>query len=223
MTTDRRRDGARGGRRRATVAAALVAVLVGGACAQEADGPDAAIGGDAGEFAASEQYLAGVAAATEGSSYRMSMDMTMVGEDAGGSFEVGGTFMTGEVDGDRTSTHNSGARGNGLEVPCRLMYWADAQTTSGARMPSSVSIAHSVIVVPSGRVSVAVVPLSKSLGPGACPLGSRANIGSRWRSLAARTPETAATSVARKAAGTISVGLAEPATAKIAIAVVGMI
>ena len=103
MTTDRRRDGARGGRRRATGAAALVAVLVGGACAQEADGPDAAIGGDAGEFAASEQYLAGVAAATEGSSYRMSMDMTMVGEDAGGSFEVGGTFMTGEVDGDRTS------------------------------------------------------------------------------------------------------------------------
>lgn len=103
MTTDRRRGSVRGARRQVTVAAALVAALVGGACAREADGPDAAVGGDVGEFAASERYLAGVAAATEGSTYRMSMDMTMVGEDSGGGFEVGGTFMTGEVDGDRSS------------------------------------------------------------------------------------------------------------------------
>ena len=88
------------GVRRAGVAAALAAALVGGACAQEADGPDAATGGDLGEFAATSEYLADVAEATEGLSYRMSMDMTMSVDAEGEGMEVGGRFMTGEVDGD---------------------------------------------------------------------------------------------------------------------------
>ena len=88
------------GVRRAGVAAALAAALVGGACAQEADGPDAATGGDLGEFAATSEYLADVAQATEGLSYRMSMDMTMSVDAEDDGMEVGGRFMTGEVDGD---------------------------------------------------------------------------------------------------------------------------
>ena len=88
------------GVRRAGVAAALATALVGGACAQEADGPDAATGGDLGEFAATSEYLADVAEATEGLSYRMSMDMTMSVDAEDEAMEVGGRFMTGEVDGD---------------------------------------------------------------------------------------------------------------------------
>ena len=60
------------------------------ACAQEAAPPDAATGAEVGEFAATNEYLAGVAEATDGLTYRMAMDMTMrIGAD-GESFEMGG-------------------------------------------------------------------------------------------------------------------------------------
>ncbi len=90
----------RRGGRRAGVAAALAAALVGGACAQEADGPDAATGAELGEFAATNEYLAGVAEATDGLTYRMSMDMAMTISAEGESMDMGGALMTGEVDGD---------------------------------------------------------------------------------------------------------------------------
>ena len=83
--------------------AVAVATLAGGACAHRADGPDATTGAQVGEFAATSEYLAGVADATEGLSYRMSMDMTMSMSGAGDSIEMGGPVMTGEVDGERSS------------------------------------------------------------------------------------------------------------------------
>jgi hypothetical protein len=92
-------------RRRAVATLGLVAALTGGACADSADGPDvAAIGGDVGEFAATSEYLSGVARATDGLSYRLSGDMTMRVEDGGDELEMGGAFLTGEVDGDLSST-----------------------------------------------------------------------------------------------------------------------
>ncbi|HEX6424795.1 MAG TPA: hypothetical protein VFZ79_15035 [Acidimicrobiales bacterium] len=86
----------------ATLAAA--AVGAGSACATEADlsGPDLEVVG-AGEFAATPAYLAAVADATDGLTYRMSMDMTMRFAAEGESFQAGGTFATGEVDGDLSS------------------------------------------------------------------------------------------------------------------------
>lgn len=104
MTTNRRRGGNRRGRRRpAIVAAVLATALVGGSCADEADGPDAATGPEVGEFAASREYLTGVAEATDGLTYRVSMDMTMTASDGNDSFDIGGTIMTGEADGQLTS------------------------------------------------------------------------------------------------------------------------
>lgn len=86
----------------ATVAAA--AVGAGPACATEADlsGPDLAVVG-AGEFAATPAYLTAVADATDGLTYRISLDMTMRFAAEGESFQAGGTFATGEVDGDASS------------------------------------------------------------------------------------------------------------------------
>jgi hypothetical protein len=86
----------------ATAATATVVVALGG-CAQEAQAPDAAIVGDVGEFAATSEYLAGVADAADGQTYRMAMDMTMHMDMAGESLDVGGSFMTGEVDGATSS------------------------------------------------------------------------------------------------------------------------
>lgn len=104
MATDTRlRSNRRGVRRRSTVAAALTVTLVGGGCADAAGGPDAAIGGEVGEFAATPEYLAGVADATDGLNYRMSMDMTMIVEAEGESLDMGGTLMTGEVEGERST------------------------------------------------------------------------------------------------------------------------
>ena len=104
-------DGQRGRRvrrgrraRQLMFTAVAAAALVGGACADSADGPDVAVGGDVGEFAATSDYLAGVAEATDGLAYRMSMDMTMSIAVQGESIETGGTFATGEIDGDRSST-----------------------------------------------------------------------------------------------------------------------
>jgi hypothetical protein len=92
------------GRRPVAIAATLAAALVGGACADAADPPDAATGAEVGEFAATSEYLAGVAEATDGLAYRMSMDMTMDISAEGESLEMGGEFATGEVDGDLSST-----------------------------------------------------------------------------------------------------------------------
>lgn len=80
----------------------VVAALVGAACAQQADWSDTTIAGDH-RFAASTEYLAGVAATTEGQSYRMSMDMSMTLTAEDESLFVDGTFMTGDTDGERTS------------------------------------------------------------------------------------------------------------------------
>ena len=88
--TTGRNSRVRRGRRRAGAAAALAAALVGGACAQEADGPDAATGAELGEFAATSDYLAGVAEATDGLTYRMSMDMAMTISAEGESMDIGG-------------------------------------------------------------------------------------------------------------------------------------
>ena len=91
--------------RRALVATlAAAAVGAGPACATEADlsGPDVEVVG-AGEFAATPAYLAAVADATDGLTYRISMDMTMRFAAEGESFQAGGTLATGEVDGDLSS------------------------------------------------------------------------------------------------------------------------
>jgi hypothetical protein len=102
-TDTRLRSNRRGARRRFTIAAALTLTLVGGACAKAADGPDAAIDVEVGDFAATPEYLAGVADATDGLTYRMSMDMTMAVEAEGESLDMGGTLMTGEVEGERST------------------------------------------------------------------------------------------------------------------------
>ena len=108
-------------------ALALVGALTFGACASEAgpdlagghgeattsegtttpdDGaPDATPGAGVGEFAATNEYLAGVARGAEGDSYRIAVDMAMHGSAPGEPvLEMGGQFMTGEVAGERSST-----------------------------------------------------------------------------------------------------------------------
>jgi hypothetical protein len=92
---------ARRAAKQAALAAAATALV--GACATESSGPDMATGGEVGDFAATSEYLAAVADGTDGLTYRMSMDMTMNVEAAGGGFEISGTFMTGETDGDRSA------------------------------------------------------------------------------------------------------------------------
>lgn len=92
--------------RRTAVVAWLgtAAALVLGACAQEGSPPDAVTGGEVGEFAATTDYLSGVAQAAEEQSFRMAIDMTVrssaPGEDG---FEFGGEMITGEVDGETSS------------------------------------------------------------------------------------------------------------------------
>lgn len=94
---------------RRTMTLALAGVVMATACASEADGgltaPDAATtGGELGAFAATPEYLHGVADATTGQSYRVEVDMTMQMSAPGeGSFDLGGQLMTGEVDGERSS------------------------------------------------------------------------------------------------------------------------
>lgn len=89
----------------AVIAAGGTALAL-GACAQEASDdalPDVATA-DFGEFAATTDYLSGVAQATEQQSYRMEVDMTMRGSAPGEeSLEVGGQFMSGETDGELSS------------------------------------------------------------------------------------------------------------------------
>jgi hypothetical protein len=98
-STERRRTA----RRFCGVGTAAVLLLL-GACAQEATAPDTATGTgtgtDVGEFAATSDYLSAVADATDGSTYRMAMDMTMRVGAEGESLEMGGPIMTGEADGD---------------------------------------------------------------------------------------------------------------------------
>ena len=93
-------------RARRALVATLAAAAVGGgpACATEADlsGPDVDVVGG-GEFAATSAYLTAVADGTDGLTYRISMDMAMRFTAQGESFQVGGTFATGEVDGDVSS------------------------------------------------------------------------------------------------------------------------
>jgi hypothetical protein len=99
--------------RTVALAAAVVAAIAAGGCAEEASGPDVAIGDDTttdgdvganvGEFAATTDYLVSVADATEGQTYRIAVDMAMQMGGQGTSFDVDGRLMTGEVDGDRTS------------------------------------------------------------------------------------------------------------------------
>jgi len=91
------------GRRCVAPMGAMAALLGVAACANEVSPPDVATGGDLGEFAATSDYLSSVAQATDGLSYRMSMDMTMAMDAPGESFEIGGDIMTGEVDGDTSS------------------------------------------------------------------------------------------------------------------------
>jgi hypothetical protein len=88
--------------RRQVLAAGLAAVLLASACAQSADGPDVAVG-EVGEFAATTEYLADLAGATDGRSYRLSMDMSMTFSGEGEHIEMSGTIMTGETDGEWTS------------------------------------------------------------------------------------------------------------------------
>ena len=85
--------------RRVAAVCSAAALLVVAACADEASPPDAATGAEVGEFAATNEYLAGVAEATDGLTYRMAMDMTMRFGADGESLEMGGPVMTGEVDG----------------------------------------------------------------------------------------------------------------------------
>jgi hypothetical protein len=108
-TRDRRRTG----RWMAVVTAAAAGLVVVAGCAREASGPDVAtgedapaddvVGADVGEFAASSEYIASVADATEGQTYRVAVDMAMQTGGEGMSFDVAGQLMTGEVDGDRSS------------------------------------------------------------------------------------------------------------------------
>jgi hypothetical protein len=88
--------------RRVVAVGSGAALLVVAACAQEATAPDTATGtgADVGEFAATGEYLSAVADATDGSTYRMTMDLTMRVGAEGESLEMGGPIMTGETDGD---------------------------------------------------------------------------------------------------------------------------
>lgn len=88
--------------RRCAAVAGVTAVLLGSACARPAEAPDVAVG-DVGEFAATSEYLAEVAGATDGRTYRMSMDMSMTMSAEGQGFDVSGTIMRGETDGEWTS------------------------------------------------------------------------------------------------------------------------
>lgn len=90
--------------RRVAAVGSAAALLVVAACADEASPPDAATSDDVGEFAATNEYLAGVADATDGLTYRMSMDMTMDVSAEGETMEMGGELATGEVDGELSST-----------------------------------------------------------------------------------------------------------------------
>ena len=49
------------------------------------------------------------------------------------------------------ASRSSGALGDALKVPCRLMKLDDAQAASGTRTPTSVSSAYSVVGVPCGH------------------------------------------------------------------------
>jgi hypothetical protein len=88
----------------AVVGLGTTAALVVGACAQEGSTADTVTGGELGEFAATTDYLSGVAQAAEEQSFRMAIDMTMRGSGPGEpGFDVGGEMMTGEVDGETSS------------------------------------------------------------------------------------------------------------------------
>lgn len=89
-------------RARPLAAAVLTAGLLASACAQPAGGPDVATG-DVGEFAATSEYLAAVAVATDGRSYRLTMDVSMTMSAEGEGFDMSGTLMSGETDGEWTS------------------------------------------------------------------------------------------------------------------------
>lgn len=99
-----RRTGSR--RIAAVIVAASTASMALGACAQEASdrlAPDLPTG-DFGEFAATTDYLSGVARAADQQSYRLAVDMTMRGSAPGeGAFEFGGLIMTGQADGELSS------------------------------------------------------------------------------------------------------------------------
>lgn len=89
------------------VGIAAITALGAGACAQKADGPaavpDVVTDLDVGEFAATSEYLTGIAEATDGQTYRVAFDMTMRFSGEGESVEMGGPLMTGEVDGDMSA------------------------------------------------------------------------------------------------------------------------
>jgi hypothetical protein len=173
MTTDRRVG--RIGRRQAAVAATLMA-LVGGACADEADGPDAATGAEVGDFAATSEYLAGVAEATDGLSYRMSMDMTMAFSFEGEGSEVGGTLLTGEVDGDTSSmTMDMGelfgdVPGAGLPEGGLTMEMVTDGTTLYLRAPYFTTMAEEMLAQGATRADLG-------------PLGDLAALGDEWGSI----------------------------------------
>jgi hypothetical protein len=97
--------GRKPGRRTAVVVGLGTTVaLVLGACAQEGSTPDTVTGGELGDFAATTDYLSGVARAAEEQSFRMAVDMTMRGSAPGeDEFEASGQMMTGEVDGETSS------------------------------------------------------------------------------------------------------------------------
>jgi hypothetical protein len=93
-----------GRRTAAVVGLGTTAALVLGACAQEASTPDTVTGGELGDFAATTDYLSGVARAAEEQSFRMAIDMTMRGSAPGeDEFEASGQMITGEVDGETSS------------------------------------------------------------------------------------------------------------------------
>jgi hypothetical protein len=92
------------------VAASAAAAMAAVGCAREAGGPDVAtgedapaedvVGADIGEFAATSEYLVDVADATEGQTYRVAVDVAMTMAGGAQGFNIDGTLMTGEVDGE---------------------------------------------------------------------------------------------------------------------------
>ena len=184
MATDTRlrsnSSGAR--RRRLTVAAALSLTLVSGACAKAADGPDAAIDVEVGDFAATPEYLAGVADATDGLTYRMSMDMAMVVDAEGESFDVGGTLMTGEVDGERsTMTLDMGALLRDIAAQAPADEPLPEAFTEGDLTMEMVTDGSTLYMRAPYFATIADLLLETGASPDDLgPVGDLADLGDRW-------------------------------------------
>jgi hypothetical protein len=148
----------------AVVGLGTTAALVLGACAQEASTPDTVTGGELGDFAATTDYLSGVARAAEEQSFRMAVDMTMRGSSPGeDEFEASGQMMTGEVDGETSSMV--------LDMGPMMGEIAPGEPIDGDL---------TMTMVTDGEVLYVQAPLFRTLAETALSEGRRAATSARW-------------------------------------------